>query len=388
MTTMAQHQFSDVLAERTGPCISLYFPTARRFPDQKQNVIRFKNQLREAEHSLATLENPLSEHDRDALLAPLHDLVANDRFWSHTLDGLAVLRAPDFFKVYKLQRAVPTRTIVADSFHIKPLLRVLQSADRFEVLAITREHVRLFHGNRDALDEVELSAAVPRSLTDALGEELTEPHSAARTVTASGMGGSGTAVHYGSGSKSDEIDKDTERFFRVVDRAIIDSHSKVSGRPLVLAALPEYHAAFRETSHNPYLVEQAIAGNPDALSVDELRARAWEIVGPTFETRLKVLVDEYKSGLPRALASDELSAVALAALGGRVKTLLVDADRTVAGSVNHETGRITLGALDNAHTDDVIDDLAELTLRMGGDVVVVPRDNMPSITGVAASYRF
>ncbi len=388
MTTMAQHQFSDVLAERTGPCISLYFTTERRFPEQKQNIIRFKNQLREAEHSLATLAAPLSEEDRDALLTPLHALVENDRFWSHTLDGLAVLRAPDFFKVYKLQRAVPTRTIVADSFHIKPLLRVLQSADRFEVLAITREHVRLFHGNRDALDEVELDAAVPRSLTDALGEELTEPYTAVRSVTASGVGGSGTAVHYGSGSKSDEVDKDTERYFRVVDRAIIDSHSKTSALPLVLAALPEYHAAFRDASHNPHLVAQAIAGNPDALSVDEIRARAWEIVSPTFESRLQSLLDDYNAALPRTLATDDLSAVALAALGGRVRTLLVDADRTVPGSVDHATGRVTLGKLDDPHTDDVVDDLAELALRMGGDVVVVPRDRMPSMTGVAAVYRF
>jgi hypothetical protein len=318
----------------------------------------------------------------------LHALAKNDRFWSHTLDGLAVLRAPDYFKVYKLQRAVPTRTIVANSFHIKPLLRVLQSADRFEVLAITREHVRLFQGNRDALDEVELDAAVPRSLTAALGDELTEPHTAARATTAAGAGGGGTAVHYGSGSKSDEIDKDTERFFRVVDRAILESHSKASARPLVLAALPEYHAAFRAASHNPHLVAQAIAGNPDALSADELRTRAWEILGPTLEARLQTLLDDYNSALPRALASDGLSEVALAALGGRVRTLLVDADRVVPGSVDHATGQVTLGVIDDPHTDDVVDDLAELTLRMGGDVVVVPRDRMPSITGVAAVYRF
>ncbi|AMW03763.1 hypothetical protein [Gemmatimonas phototrophica] len=388
MTTIAQHQFSDLLSERAGPCISLYLTTERRFPDQKQNVIRFKNQLQEAEQSLASLDMPLSQSDREALFAPLHELLESDRFWHHTLDGLAIFRAPDFYKVYKLQRAVSTRTMVADSFHIKPLLRVLQSADRFEILAITREHVRLFHGNRDALDEMELSPTVPRSLTDALGSELTEPYSSTRAISASGSGGSSTAVHYGSGSKSDEIDKDTERFFRVVDRAIIDSHSPLSDLPLVLAALPEYHAAFRSVSHNPHLVEQAIGINPDAISADELRARAWEILGPTFDARLQRLLDDFNAAHPRALASDDLSAVALAALGGRVRTLLVDADRTVPGSVDRATGQVTPGTLDDPHTDDIVDDLAELALRMGGDVVVVPRDKMPSITGVAAIYRF
>lgn len=388
MTTIAQQQFSDVLAERAGPCLSFYFSTARRFPEQKQNVMHFRHQLHEAERSLTSLETPLSESERTALLAPLHELLDNERFWSHTQDGLAVFRAPDYYKVYKLQRAVPTRTIVADSFHIKPLLRVLQSSDRFEVLAITREHVRLLQGNRDALDDVELNALVPRSLSDALGDQVTEPHGATRAVTASSMGGTGTAVHYGSGSRSDEIDKDSERFFRAVDRAIMESHAAAPALPLILAALPEYHAAFRAISHNPQLVEQAISGNPDALSMDELRARAWEIIEPTFAARLQGLLDDFLSAHPRSLASDNLSDVAMAALGGRVRTLLVDADRTVAGTVDHNTGRVTLGALDDPHTDDVVDDLAEMVIRMGGDVVVVPSDRMPSITGVAAIYRF
>jgi hypothetical protein len=66
----------------------------------------------------------------------------------------------------------------------------------------------------------------------------------------------------------------------------------------------------------------------------------------------------------------------------------VDADRTVPGTVDRATGQVTPGTLDDPHTDDIVDDLAELALRMGGDVVVVPRDKMPGITGVAAIYRF
>lgn len=388
MTTMAQQQFNELIADRAGPCISLYFSTIRSGPERRQNVVRFRNLLRDAEHSLASSDTPLSEQQRATLLEPLHQLADNARFWNHTLDGLAVLRAPDFYKVYKLQRAVPTRAIVADSLHLKPLLRILQSADNFEVLAISREHVRLFRGNRDSMDEVELDPAVPRSLTDALGEELTEPHDAARAVRVSANPGRGTSVHYGSGSKHDEMDKDTERYFRIVDRAIVETHANPSAPPLVLAALPEYHAAFRAVSHNPHLVEQAIAGNPDALSAEELKARAWEIIGPTYEARLQRLVDEYHAGRAHELAHDALPEVGEAVAQGRVRTLLVDADRVIPGSVDRDSGRVTLAALDDPHTDDAVDDLAELTLRRGGDVVVVPGERMPTDTGVAAIYRF
>jgi len=88
---------------------------------------------------------------------------------------LAVLAAPGLFRVYRLQRPVPELVVVADSFHTKPLMRILQSADRYQVLGLNRQEIKLIEGNRDALDEIELAQGVPRSITAALGEELTEP---------------------------------------------------------------------------------------------------------------------------------------------------------------------------------------------------------------------
>ena len=387
-STFAQHRLGDLLTDRAGPCLSLYLPTDRRFPEQRQNLLRFRNLLREAERSLASFTLPLAESERAALLAPLHALASNARFWHHPVDGLAVMRAPDFFKVYKLQQSVPARAVVADSFYINPLLRVLQSAERFDVLAISREHVRMFQGTRDRLDEIELDPAVPRSLAEALGDELTEPHSAVRSVTTGGGKGNGTAVHHGSGSKSEEIDKDTVRYFRLVGRALLDTHAHTSTTPLVLAALPEYHAIFRETNHDPRLVSHAIAGNPDALSLDDLRERAWAIVAPRLDAQQTALLDEYHAGSLRQMSSDDLAVIAVATIAGRVKTLLVEANRIVPGVVDHTTGVVTHGVLRDPHHEDIADDLAELALRFGGDVVVVPADRMPSKTGVAAIYRF
>ena len=64
---------------------------------------------------------------------------------------------------------------MADSFHTKPLMRILQSADRYQVLGLNRQEIKLFEGNRDALHQIELAQGGPRRITAALGEELTEP---------------------------------------------------------------------------------------------------------------------------------------------------------------------------------------------------------------------
>lgn len=226
---------------REGPCLSLYQPTHRRHPDNQQDPIRFRNLVKTLEQSL---RQKYPTREVRPLLQPFNDLAPDRDFWNHTQDGLAVLCAPDLFRIYKLQRRVPELAIVADSFHIKPLLRIVQSADRYQILGLSRGAIKLFEGNRDALDEIDLAPGVPRTIADALGHELTEPHRTVRSI--GGVGGSSVAMHHGHGGKSDEIAIDIERFFRAADSSILAHHSRPSRLPLLLAALPEYHGVFRK----------------------------------------------------------------------------------------------------------------------------------------------
>jgi hypothetical protein len=53
-------------------------------------------------------------------------------------------------------------------------MRILQLADRYQVLGLNRREMKLFEGNRDALDEIDPAQGVSRTITDALGDEVTE----------------------------------------------------------------------------------------------------------------------------------------------------------------------------------------------------------------------
>jgi Bacterial archaeo-eukaryotic release factor family 3 len=364
------------------PCLSLYQPTHRHHPDNQQDPIRFRNLLRAMEESLRQ-KSP--KFEVTPLLEPFQALANNYDFWNHTLDGLAVLSAPGMFRVYRLQRPVPELVVVADTFHLKPLMRILQSADRYHVLGLSRGEIKLFEGNRDVLDPIDLAQGVPRTITEALGEELTEPH---LTVASYGMGTSGPAMYHGHGGRKDEIDRDAERFFRVVDRAILERHSRPSGLPLLLAALPEHHALFRQVSQNPFLMDESLDIHPDALPIDALRDRAWRVVESQYLARLAGLVEAFGEARSKGLGADVLAQVSEAAVTGRVATLLIEADRQVPGRIDATTGRITFGDLEHPEVDDLLDDVAELVVKMGGQVVVVPAERMPTPTGLAAIYRF
>jgi len=365
------------------PCLSLYQPTHRHHPDNQQDVIRFKNLVKQLEQSL---RQKYSTREIWPLMEPFQDLERRHDFWNHTQDGLAILAAPDLFRIYRLQRPVAELAIVADSFHTKPLLRITQSADRYQVLGLSRGAIKLFEGNRSALDEIDLDPGVPQTITDALGDELTEPH---QTVSSyGGVGGSAGAMRHGHGGKKDEIDNDAERFFRAVDRSILERHSRPSGLPLILAALPEHQGVFEKISNNPFLLPERINVYPDAVSIDRLRELAWNAVEPRYNARLTQVVDEYEQAKPKGLASDELAEIASAAAFGRVMTLLVEADREIPGHLDSATGHIEFANLSDPQIDDLLDDLSEKVLEKGGQVVVIPAERMPTKEGAAAIYRY
>jgi hypothetical protein len=370
----------EILEPRESPCLSLYQPTHRHHPDNQQDPIRFRNLVKALEGSL---QQKYPDRQIQALLEPFHRLGRDREFWNHTLDGLAVLGAPGFFRVHRLHRQVPELSIVAESFHAKPLIRILQSVDRYQVLLLNRREVKLFEGNRDVIDQIDPAKGVPRTIEEALGSELTEPH---LTVASYGDGVKGAAMHHGHGGRKEELDIDAERFFRAVDRAVWEHHSKPSGLPLLLATLPEYHHLYRKVSRNPNL-----AGGIDIhfeAGADELRKKSWGVLEPFFLQRLNGLVEEFGTGRSRGLGSDDLPEIAAAAGAGRVDTLLIEAGRVIPGRIAAPAGGLKTDDLDHPEVDDLLDDLGERVLKSGGHVVVVPAERMPTRTGAAAIYRF
>lgn len=362
MTTQLTHaRLQELLGAHEPPCISLYLPTNRRHQDNRQDPVAFKNLIRTV---AGTLEQKY--HDRAArpLLEPLDRLADESLFWQRTLDGLAVLTGPARFDVFPLQRAVKPLAVVADSFHVKPLLRYLQSADRFQVLCLTGKNARVLEGTRYALDVVP-----PEDFAAPLAAEAARQRDLV-------------------GNPSAEQLAETERFFRGVDRFVLERFARQARLPMVLAALPEHQTLFRKVSHNPFLLPDGLVGNPEPLALDELRQKVWQVVEPTYLARLARLKDDFHTATARHAGTADLSDAARAAVAGRIGTLLIEDDRLLPGRIDQATGAITLGNGSAPDVGDLLDDLGETVLRQGGQVIVVPASRMPTTTGLAAIYRY
>ena len=378
---------SQLLAKREAPCLSLYQPTHRSFPERQQDPIRFKHLLRELEDSL---KQQGRGDQAKALLKPFQDLMNDPDFWNSNRDGLAVFGAVDYFEVFRLQRSVPELAVANDRMHLKPLLRIAQSADRYQILAITLNSVRLFEGNRDGIDEVRLGDGVPKTLEEALGRDLTEKGQTGfpQGYSRASERGDPMQVESGGAGRQDEIDRDRERFFREVDRAILEHPSRKSRLPLILAALPEHQFHFRKLSHNEFLLPEGIENDASLLNHDELRQKSWMAMQPRYIKRPEGFINQYGESRGQGLATDQLEQIGQATLEGRVATLLVEAERQIPGVVDKQQGKAVAVEDDTATTSDLLDELTIWTLEQGGEVIAVPTERMPTQSGAAAIYRY
>ena len=374
----------ELLAVNEAPCISLYMPTHRSHPEKLQDVIRFKNLVKELE---ASLSKKYMANEVKKSLEPFEALINDATIWNQTLEGLAIFSAAGIFKTVKLQETVQELAMVADSFHTKPLRQYLQSTNRYHVLGLGLKDIQLFEGNRHSLVRVELLSDVPETITDALGDELTEKH--LTVASYGGAGGNSSGMRHGHGGKKDEEDNDTERFFRTVSKSIYENYSKPTGLPLILAALPNHHNLFQKVSKNSLLLSNGIDINPESVSIDKLAELAWSIMEPEYLLKLDNLVEKFAQEKADGKGSDDMKEIGVAAVEGRIDTLIIEADRMIPNKLtNLVTGNIQNRDLTNPKVDDLLDDLGELVIKMGGNVMVLPSEKMPSETGLAAIYRY
>ena len=116
---------------------------------------------------------------------------------------------------------------------------------------------------------------------------------------------------------------------------------------------------------------------------------AWEIMEHEYNLKLDSLVARFEQARVNGKGSDDYKEVAVAAVEGRVDTLIVEADRIIPVRItNLVTGNTQKKDLINPKVDDLLDDMGELVMKMGGQVMVLPTGKMPSETGLAAIFRY
>jgi hypothetical protein len=372
---------NEFFSNKQAPLISIYQETSRHLTDNKRDALVFKNLIKEIETSLKKL---YSKKEIQSLMTMFSEIENESTFWSHTFDGIALFATLDECIIYNLKQPTTTLAVVADSFHIKPLIQYHQFVQNYQILDLDGQSFQILEGNPYHIKRVQLNEEIPTTMDEILGTEYTDSYQTHGTYG----GASGKSTFHGHGGKKDEVAIDLERFFRRVDSIVYENVSKLSKLPLILLSPPEHHALFLQLSNNQYLEQKAITGSFETIDYDEMMKQITDYAKNTFNIKKKKLLDQFHQFRSNEKSSDQLIDIISAVIDGRVETLFIEENKVIPGKIDVINKKMTIEELSNPDFDDILDDVAQFTLDRSGEVFILSKDEMPTDSGIAAIYRY
>ena len=345
----------------TGRAVSIYMPTARAGAEVRENPIRAKALIKDAEAALKA--NGAGEEETAEILGPLVALLEDTEYWQYLADGLALYAAKDFWRAYRLTIDFPEVAHVSDRLAVLPVVSAGVHEDDFLLLALSQNKVRLFEATFATMREIELGS-IPSAMEDTDGGTTPPPHHQ------QGFAAGGTGMLHSHGTGAEVGDVQLDKFLRQVAQGLSEVLEPNDRRPVVVASVAEYLPALRDHLDYAHLLDDTVTGNPDATRPDELHERAWAIVHPALRARAEAEAERFGDaiGAGRAIAGGG-SDILHAARDGRVDTLLLTRRRCTAD-----------------HGPDDLDSAAGQVLATSGRLVVV--DTLPKDVAAGAILRF
>ncbi|MCU0566534.1 MAG: hypothetical protein MUF49_08040 [Oculatellaceae cyanobacterium Prado106] len=391
MSLLAADDLKTLVEQPKGRCISLYLPMERLSQETRQNPIRFKNLVRQAEVKLG--EFGFSQKEIQDLLQPLETL-NDDDFWQHQDQGLAVFLTDGFMKYYCLPIAFQELVVVSDRFHLKPLMPLLTGDGEFFILALSQKDVRFFRATRDSVDEISLWD-MPKSVDEALlYDSPTNREGHIRTGGGLGSHGGSTAGQnqvgsaHGHGSPDRDRPKDNIlQFFHIVDRGL-QEHLHDKHGPLVIAGVDFLLPVYQEANTYTGLLIHGISDNPELMTPQSLHQQAWTVVEPHFAQAQQAALERYRELAGTGQTSTQVEEIVPAAYYGRVDELFVAVGVQQWGLFDAERNDLQVHETAEPGDDDLLNEAAIQTFLHGGTVYAVRPEEVPDGKPLTAVFRY
>ncbi len=320
-----------------GPMISLYLSKDEAILDQKSMNERWKDLLNKAEFYMLkdytrTFVNNFMKKLREVNYIEKLETLDRGFIIFHSEEGFD--GEPGFIRV---QSSISDLVVVADSFHIKPLIRIKNNVRGFFIVTMSSRAINVLIENNGQLVKLD---------------------------------------SYRNEPGIDGTNKKESKDFFLNSAQELNKLFAAYRLPIVLAGVKDHIAHMSRLLDQSMLMNESIVGNVEKMKSIELQERVYEILTPYYEQQEIGSLKELEIAMSRDHAVTYLEDIAISAVMGKVTKLFVVENRYVWGTLNRHTGEIFIAPRQvNAHDDDVLDDLCQLVLLKGGAVVVVKEIN-------------
>lgn len=355
-------------APQDGPFISIYMGIESHQPVEK-STITLKNLVK---HALEVLKTTWHVENIEDYRKIIEETLDSSSLWdlNNDIKSLAIITNGQI--IFTREMGVETKDIaMATSLpFILPILLDYQSNFDSYLLGISYDKIRLYDFSDRHLEEIDLPDDAPTTLKKALGDDIRGGETNSVSV------GNGKVSVHGHNDTSAEKEIDHKRYYQAVDKYILENFGGELEKPVILMGLPQNMTLFKEVNKAPnHFSKFELDLNPTELDYDQ---KIKERIAKFKDERTASFVTNDLKEIDKArgakLLSTDLNQIIAAALHGQVDTVYLGEGQRINGRImsNETIDTTTPQAVHN----NLLSDLADLTVKNGGTVRILPVDQL------------
>jgi hypothetical protein len=381
---LTREELKEILTTE-GPCVTVLIPFEEAQRPRKQEHVRLKHGVAEAERRLTVAG--VSQEEIRNLLQPLRDFAADWEPDDARGGGIAILRSRDLFRVIRLSSPLQESVAVGSHFEIRPFLREFEAHRPFCILALAQKNVRMLRCTDHSSEEVPLPRDVAKDL-DSWGQFSQPDHNLLNKSTAGPSAGTSKGILQSTNTDRDDKDEYLLHFYKQIDRGVNEVLRREQAIPVVPAGVDYELALYHRVSTYPYLLRDGVHGAPDGLKGGEMHKRALELVRSQLDPGLERALSLYDDNISLGRAAHQVNQVVRCAFEGRVCHLLLADGASQMGNFDDATQRVKQHGSFVPGDEDLLNAAALQTILHGGEVYLVPKEIVPGNSVIAAVLRY
>lgn len=329
MLTSRRMNLKPLLDSEEGIHLTAYLVNRGDIIDLKSQV---HNTIKDAHDWLS---EAMTNDERKKFLEPLEALLNDASIFKQMKGNIGIFRNKESFRILNIPIDIEQTCQVATSFHVKPLLRWLQGDQEFLFLGLEKQAAYLYLGSQDSFKLID-SVLFPESFT------------AQPTET-----------------------------FKWLNEWIYDL-TKYSKPKLFIAGATSQVQALNKNLNYISAIKTPVAHSFSHSRAGENCQIIRNFLKMDSKQSLEKALREFRFAEEDNRTKKNIFQISKAVVQGKVRKLIVTDELNIFGKIDKKTGGIAIHPADLDHEDDcLLDDLAQIVLSQGGEVVVANRNEIP-----------
>lgn len=372
MSLISQQEFQKLAQTKKDVCVSIFIPTQRGGKEvlEEKDSTNLKSQWQQVKEKLE--KKGVSQEKIAKMDKPVMELVGDKDFWRHQSDGLAVFVAEDFFEKYTLPINFQTYHYISQEFYVKPLVPAFAEDERFYLLSLQLEDVKLYEATPHSIGEVYVKDLTPDRLEDRVGYDYEEKTLQHKTVKVN----SGKTNMHGHDAADRDRKNEILRFFRAVDKGLHEvlKDEKV---PLVVACQEYMFPIYQEANTYNNLYEKGVPGNPSDSDMFGLHEKALQTIKPYLKKDERDKLEKYNELNKTENTTSMVGDIIPAAFEGKIDTLFLENREDVWGSYDEKQMSVKVDEAQYDSNTSLMNLAAAKVIETGGKVFLIESAFMP-----------